>query len=66
MDWLVILLVALAAYGIGLLQNGINITITKKPHTPESPKDGYATSTEDLLAPEIREYLEKHNGMINL
>lgn len=57
LEGLIIVLVALAGYGIGLLQGGININIQQRPPQIDK-KEGYNPSTEDVLPPEMKQYYE--------
>lgn len=58
-------------YIIGLVHNGVNITINhveKKAETPvtEDGKPKYNPTFENLTDPATRQYLEQNNGQIKL
>ena len=62
-----LVLCALAlGYFIGILQNGINIKITKPEYEPETDKEGKPVYNEGIPSnEEITRYVEKNNGVKN-
>lgn len=75
MEYSIILLSLIVVLGlgyiIGLVQNGVNITINHNEKTKEAPvsEDGepvYNKSYEDLADPEAKRYLEQNHGQIKL
>lgn len=71
MEWLLPLVLTVSlgfGYVVGLLQNGINITINHKyPEVPTTTTVAphQVESTEELLPEDVQDYMKKHKGFMD-
>lgn len=65
MEWLIVIVSIIGGYIIGIGQGGIhvhrheNVTKVVAPLAPE-----FNESTEEMLPPEVQDYMAKNNGFI--
>lgn len=69
MEWFVLFSLLAVGYVVGLMQNGIKITINHKhpeavhqlQQVQQEPQ-----STEDMLPKDMQDYMKQHNGFMNV